>query len=207
LSDRVAEDILETIVARGLKPGDALPAERELGEQFGVSRTVIREAVRALDARGLLEVRVGSRIRVAAVDPQIVRDTVWHFARTTPVGADSIAVIRDALDGAAARAAAEHATQQDIDQIGRAIADLERGDPGEAEAGFRRAVLLASHNELLIVLAEAVADLAAQRPAAHPNSERLRAVVSAIAMRDADGAERAMRGESGWQGGSGNARG
>src|ERR687888_114407 len=46
LSDKVADLLLETIVARRLEPGERLPSERELGEQFGVSRTVVREAVR-----------------------------------------------------------------------------------------------------------------------------------------------------------------
>ena len=48
LSDKVTEAILETIASNELKPGDPLPPERELGRQFGVSRTVIREAVRVL---------------------------------------------------------------------------------------------------------------------------------------------------------------
>jgi GntR family transcriptional repressor for pyruvate dehydrogenase complex len=50
LSDKVAELLLESIIARRFEPGERLPSERELGEQFGVSRTVIREAVRALSA-------------------------------------------------------------------------------------------------------------------------------------------------------------
>ena len=54
----------QTIVSRGLVPGTPLPSERELGEQFGVSRTVIREAVRALAAKGIVEVRSGSGLRV-----------------------------------------------------------------------------------------------------------------------------------------------
>ncbi len=66
LSDKVAELLLETILSPGLQPGDRLPSERELGEQFGVSRTVIREAVRALAAKGVINVRTGSGLRVAA---------------------------------------------------------------------------------------------------------------------------------------------
>lgn len=196
LSDRVAEDILSTVVTSGLKPGDTLPPERELGEQFGVSRTVVREAVRALEARGLLDVRVGSRIRVAAVDPQTVRDAITQFVRTTPVDAVSIEAIGVALDAVAARAAAEHASDREIDEIGRQLAALEAAARPDRVAAFRRALLTASHNDLLSVLAEAVAALLT-RPMAAPRPERLRALVSAIAARDADGAERAVRGEHG----------
>ena len=67
LSDKVTEAILEMIASNQLRPGDLLPPERELGRQFGVSRTVIREAVRALAAKGLLEVRSGSGVRIVAV--------------------------------------------------------------------------------------------------------------------------------------------
>src|SRR5579859_2081829 len=60
LSNRVKVQLEQLLVDSRLQPGDRLPAERELARQFGVSRTVIREAVRTLTARGLLEVRSGS---------------------------------------------------------------------------------------------------------------------------------------------------
>jgi GntR family transcriptional repressor for pyruvate dehydrogenase complex len=201
LSDRVAEAIVQAIVAQRLLPGDALPPERELGEQFGVSRTVIREAVRALDARGLLDVRVGSRIKVAAVDPKTVRDAISHFSRSSAMDGRTISEVSDALDIAAVGLAAEHATEEDLDRIDSALALLE-DDPGdgattaEAELAFRHAVLRATHNELLLVLADAVEMLSSATPQArHPDSgaERNRALATAIRRRDTDGARTAIR--------------
>ena len=64
--------MLQTILQRGLRPGDQLPSERELGEQYGVSRTVIREAVRALTTRGLVDARAGRGLTVAQVDAEAV---------------------------------------------------------------------------------------------------------------------------------------
>jgi GntR family transcriptional repressor for pyruvate dehydrogenase complex len=180
-------------VAHDLKPGDPLPPERELGEQFGVSRTVVREAVRALDARGILEVRVGSRIRVSAVDPQTVRDTVWHFARTAALDANAIIEVARALGGAAARVAAERATPQERELIDRSAMAGDRDDPAGDELSFRRAVAAASHNELLIVLLDAVAELTPRHDPTATTSERRRALAAAIADRDPDRAERAMR--------------
>src|SRR5205814_1558428 len=81
LSDKVAHLLLETIHAHGLQPGERLPSERELGEQFGVSRTVIREAVRALAAKGVIDVRTGSGLRVAAVDRSTVSESMSLFLR------------------------------------------------------------------------------------------------------------------------------
>ena len=74
LPDRVARLMLGAISRGELRPGDRLPTERELGDQFGVSRTVIREAVRSLVAKGVLEVRSRSGLSVAAVDSDHVRE-------------------------------------------------------------------------------------------------------------------------------------
>ena len=81
LSDKVANMMLETILSRRLEVSDRLPSERELGEQFGVSRTVVREAVRALVAKGVIEVRSGSGLRVAAVDSAAVSESMSLFLR------------------------------------------------------------------------------------------------------------------------------
>jgi GntR family transcriptional repressor for pyruvate dehydrogenase complex len=183
LSDRVAGEIVETIIARRLQPGDALPPERELGEQFGVSRTVVREAVRALEARGLLDVRVGSRIKVAAVDPRTVHDAIWHFARTARLDQSAVAALSESLVAAAARMAARHATADDLASIDRALED--------GDSAFRRAVVSASHNELLIVLAEALGGLI--EPAEEIGGAGHRPVADAIVRGDPDAAEQAMR--------------
>src|SRR5476649_1234565 len=81
LSDKVTDAILESIASNALKPGDLLPTERQLGEQFGVSRTVIREAVRALRAKGMLEVKGGSGVRIVAVNEETVRESMRHFVK------------------------------------------------------------------------------------------------------------------------------
>ena len=79
LSDKVADMMLKTILSERLSVGDRLPSERELGEQFGVSRTVVREAVRALAAKGVIEVRTGSGLRVAAVNAAAVSESMSLF--------------------------------------------------------------------------------------------------------------------------------
>jgi GntR family transcriptional regulator, transcriptional repressor for pyruvate dehydrogenase complex len=191
LSDRVAEDIIETIVAQRLQPGDALPPERELGEQFGVSRTVIREAVRALDARGLLDVRVGSRIRVAAVHPETVRDAVWHFARSSAIDRRAVSEVCDALAVAAAELAAERATADDIERLGRVLPRLHAGS-----RDLRRELTAAAHNELLKALADALEPLSppeSQPHSAPPARAATAALVASIGRRDPEGARRAMR--------------
>jgi GntR family transcriptional repressor for pyruvate dehydrogenase complex len=192
----VAQRIVETIVSQRLRPGDALPPERELGEQFGVSRTVVREAVRALDARGLLEVRVGSRIRVAAVDQKTVSDAIVHFVRSHEDDGRAIAEIAAALDVAVAGLAAERATEDDRDRIARALEGAQREDAGPGAAlAFRREVIAATHNELLSVLADTMANLhpSTPRTQAHELEASARSALShAISRRDPKEARRAV---------------
>src|ERR1700678_3310308 len=64
LSDKVLEQLTEAITSRRLPPGELLPSERDLAEKFKVSRTVVREAVRSLAARGLVRVTAGRGVEV-----------------------------------------------------------------------------------------------------------------------------------------------
>src|SRR5918992_423458 len=59
LRDRAADQLLEMVVSGGLEPGERLPSERELCERLGVSRTVVREALNLLEARGLISIEHG----------------------------------------------------------------------------------------------------------------------------------------------------
>src|SRR5512147_1497310 len=68
LYERIVDKVLELISSGQWKPGYRLPPERELSEAFGVSRTVVREAVKALEARGVLESTTGSGVSVRQAD-------------------------------------------------------------------------------------------------------------------------------------------
>jgi len=107
LSDTIAEQLLEAIVAGRFREGDILPSERELGDQFGVSRTVVREAVRALVAKGVIEVRSGSGLRVAAVDAAAVSESMSLYLRGASVDFEKVHEVRALLEVHIAGAAAE----------------------------------------------------------------------------------------------------
>jgi GntR family transcriptional repressor for pyruvate dehydrogenase complex len=79
LYERVVEKVLELISSGVWKPGYRLPPERELSEAFGVSRTVVREAVKALEARGVLESATGSRVSVRRADVNIVSQSLQTY--------------------------------------------------------------------------------------------------------------------------------
>ena len=173
-----------------------MPPERELGEQFEVSRTVVREAVRALDARGLLEVRVGSRIKVAAVKPRIVSEAIRHFVRSRDIDGRAIAEIAAAMDVAAVGLAAARANGTDRQRIAAALEGVERGsDAAGAESAFREAVLAAAHEELVTMLAETMSSLGESLPTTQRpelGTPACRAVALAISRRDPKEARRAL---------------
>src|SRR5687767_8532481 len=79
LYERVVEKVLELISSGAWKPGYRLPPERELSEAFGVSRTVVREAVKALEARGVLESTTGSGVSVRLADFNMVSRSLQTY--------------------------------------------------------------------------------------------------------------------------------
>ena len=164
LSDKVTDAILEMIASNRLKPGDALPAERELGIQFGVSRTVIREAVRGLSAKGLLEVKSGSGVRIVAVDAERVSESMRHYVKGSMMDYSLVDEVRRVLEVAAAGLAAERATPDDIAVIDDTIVRFEN-ECSDLEASvridieFHRAVASATHNELFLVLHDSIGQM------------------------------------------------
>jgi GntR family transcriptional repressor for pyruvate dehydrogenase complex len=161
LSDKVAERMLETILSNRLNVGDRLPSERELGEQFGVSRTVVREAVRALVAKGVIEVRSGSGLRVAAVDAESVRESMSLFLRGGDIDFEKVHEVRSLLEVHLAGIAAERATPEDLARLADAHARMV-GEAADVESAarddleFHRTIALATHNELFLVLMDSI---------------------------------------------------
>jgi GntR family transcriptional repressor for pyruvate dehydrogenase complex len=205
LSDKVADLLLETIHDQGLEPGERLPSERELGEQFGVSRTVIREAVRALAAKGVIDVRTGSGLRVAAVDPATVSESMSLFLRgRTTLDYPKVHEVRTMLEVEIAGLSAERATRQDLADLTAIYDGMEADDDVEAssrhDVEFHRAIARATHNELHLLLLDSIGNalLAIRREnlAAGSRADTLalhHQILERIAARDRDGARDAMR--------------
>src|SRR5215469_3445871 len=162
LSDQVAASILNTIVKQDLRPGDALPSQRDLGEQYGVSRTVIREAVGALEARGVIEVRAGSGLRLVSVDATSVAESLRFFVRTNDVlDYAKVHEVRAMVETHVAELAAQRATYLDIEAI-RHWRDKQAASADDFETAaqcdleFHRAIAKAADNELYLVLLDSI---------------------------------------------------
>ena len=161
LSDKVAEMMLETILSRKLKVGDRLPSERELGEQFGVSRTVVREAVRSLVAKGIIEVQSGSGLRVSAVGPAAVSESMSLFLRGGTLDFEKVHEVRAFLEVHIAGLAAERATDADLERLrevhehmSRETDDIEAAARDDLE--FHRVIAGATQNDLYLLLMDSI---------------------------------------------------
>jgi GntR family transcriptional repressor for pyruvate dehydrogenase complex len=205
LSDKVAELLLETILGPGLRPGDRLPSERELGEQFGVSRTVIREAVRALAAKGVIDVRTGSGLRVAAVDATAASESIGLYLRGSSLDYGKVHEVRKLLEIeiaglAAARASVSHLARlrENCDAMARTIPeDVE--EAARLDLEFHREIARATGNELYLLLLDSIGvallQIRQDNLQAGAGAETIRAhrkILERIAASDPDGARKAM---------------
>lgn len=164
LAARVTDEILTTIVAGTYAADEWLPSERVLGEQFGVSRTVIREAIRVLEAKGVVEVRSGRGARIANVSPDRVSETMSLYLSSAQsqelISPGDIMEVRSALELRLIALACERANDADLDAL-RANVDAmaAASDPAvaaELDEGFHRLIAVATHNALFVTLLDSI---------------------------------------------------
>jgi DNA-binding FadR family transcriptional regulator len=151
-----------------LECGDKLPPERELGRRFGASRVAVREALRALEHRGLLEVRQGSAGGhfVCAVDARVVSRDFRTLLQLGHLTASQLAEARLIMEPQVARLAAERATDLDVKDL-RALLDdrfavVAGGrDPRVLDLEFHRRLAATARNPVHAVAIYALMDLEA----------------------------------------------
>jgi DNA-binding FadR family transcriptional regulator len=163
LTSLAADAVLELIRERGLKEGDPLPSAGELAETLGVSRTVVRESLAELAGQGLVKNQQGSASVVALPGSrQLERIVRMRFAIQGGT-LETAQELRESIEVAAARLAAERATQSDIDALSAKLAELRAArtvdDLHEADRAFHRAVVDASGNDLMAVTIDAMTPL------------------------------------------------
>jgi GntR family transcriptional repressor for pyruvate dehydrogenase complex len=207
LSDKVTELIRETIISRGLAPGTQLPSERELGEQFGVSRTVVREAVRALAAKGVVEVRSGSGLRVAAFDGANVSESLSWYIRGGGLEYPKVHEVRSMVEVEMAGLAATRRTEAELAALTQSHALFESvidqvEEAARVDVEFHATIAEATQNELFQIILSSMSEalieirrenLSAPGGAGSRTVAEHQRVLDAITERDADAARTAMR--------------
>jgi GntR family transcriptional regulator, sialic acid-inducible nan operon repressor len=137
LSDEVFDRLERLITSGELKPGDEMPSERTLMEQFGVGRPAIREAMQALAGKGLVGITHGERAKVLQLTAQSIFRQVDLTAKIMLAqSSDSLEHLKSArifFERGMAREAVQRITNQDVADL-RAIIELQRDSLGEPEA-------------------------------------------------------------------------
>lgn len=168
LSNRVAKRLEELIISGVLKSEEMLPSERELGEMFGVSRTVVREAIHNLAARDLVEIRAGSGSYVMGPTTKSVSEALSLLlrSRTKDFLVDDLHEVRRVLETEIAGLAADRATEEDVKTLEanlRRLADANDAQDHETCANldveFHRGLAVGTQNPLFLILLDSLDDL------------------------------------------------
>jgi GntR family transcriptional repressor for pyruvate dehydrogenase complex len=206
-SDEVIRQIKALIFSGRLAPGDQLPSEKDLTEQFGLSRITVRDALRVLESAGLIEIRVGARggAFVATPSAERVSDALTNLLRLQQITLQELIEARLVVEPQVASLAARRATAADIEAMAQAIAHARAGrrvgDPrfmphsvafhlALAEAA-KNQVLLSTVNSIRTPFHEALAALPADEMAERAIADHQK-ILDAITAHDGERARRVM---------------
>lgn len=204
LSDRVAEVLERVIVDEGLQPGDRLPPGRELTTRFGVSRTVVRDALAVLEQRGIVETRPGSGVFVRDGGSEAVSGVLGHMLRRDTISLPELMEARQLLEVHNAVTAARRAPAPDWERLAETIVAMEGASGPErfvaADVEFHEALAEAAGNRVLTTLVGSLRPLLFQgmligtalTGAPDVAVRDHRAILAAVRRGDADGASATM---------------
>jgi len=162
--EQIVQQVEESIHKGALKAGDQLPPERELAEQFGVSRTAVREAVKALREKGLVEAYPGRGTFITDGSSYTIRQSLDRMMRSGHEGFTSLAEVREILEPEIAALATTRAGEEDIAAMREQVAamDAAKGDPEayiEADLDFHLALAEAADNAIILSLIDSIVGL------------------------------------------------
>jgi GntR family transcriptional repressor for pyruvate dehydrogenase complex len=206
LSTQIVADTRAALIDKLLKPGDFVGTEKDIAARYGVSRIVARDALRSLEALGIVAIRMGKGggARVAHGNPRLFAEALAVQLDLTGVTAGEIMDAQRAIECLAAELAAENATESDVAGLKGWLADAKAklaDVPAFTEScrEFHLAVAEASHNRVLAVQLVSLQHVSwpSQNPTLTPKVARRvldvhTELTALIEMRDAAGARRLM---------------
>jgi len=166
LSDAISEQLEQLIVDGTLRPGELLPAERNLSKRLDVSRPSLREALLKLEARGLLRAGRGGSLAVTDVSAPTITDPLVHLLHRHPKAAQDVQEVRYGLEAMAAYYAAINATRADLNKLRRTFNAMQKqlgkhdalADAG-ADTEFHMTIAEASKNVALVHIVHGIFNL------------------------------------------------
>lgn len=205
--EEIRDQIEREVAAGRLRPGDRLPAERDLAEQFGVSRTAVREALRSLEMAGIVECQKGIHGGpvIKRGDPALITRAVRDMVFLGQISTDAVTEARILVTNDAIRLACERATEEDLAAIERDIelwAELAGGGADSRRSAdiveFYRLLGRATHNEVIVMIIDSLSEivrLLLDRVGPAPRDDVAvvrRRILRHLRARDADSAVREM---------------
>jgi GntR family transcriptional regulator, transcriptional repressor for pyruvate dehydrogenase complex len=169
LFEQITEQIEQQILRGDLQSGDRLPTERELAEQFHASRTAVREAMKILAQKGLLEMRPGRGTIVINGTSQALRDSLGLMLRVAQAdSAHELVEVREILEPEIAALAAVRATERDVVDLREAVetmdAHLHDADAFiSADNLFHQVLARATQNTLVLTLMDPIMELLSEQ--------------------------------------------
>jgi GntR family transcriptional regulator, transcriptional repressor for pyruvate dehydrogenase complex len=207
-SDVLADELRERILRGEFPENTALPPERELVTQTGMSRATVREALRILEVQGLVRIKTGRAggAFIQRLGEESIASSVDLLIRGRQIRLAALLETREAIEPSCARLAAQHRTDADLDELERAndaiAADGSLSEFLQANVEWHVAVAVASHNELLhgfmLALSRAIyastdnqgfVDAVVRKTTVHAH----RTITEAIRKRDPEAAVRRMQ--------------
>jgi GntR family transcriptional repressor for pyruvate dehydrogenase complex len=210
--DTICQKIRDLLAAGTLKPGDKLPPERQLAEQFRVGRSALREALRTLEATGILTLKKGAHggAFIREGDPSRVTQVIQDLLHLRSISLENLTEARVFIQDVVVRLACQRATLADLAALDRNIELAERltaqksyNERLETSIEFYRLLAAAAHNPVLSIMVDALANIllsvlrilistGVSRPRADLIETR-RAFMAKLRAGDADGAAAEMK--------------
>ncbi len=207
--EQVAVQIEERILSGELRSGDRLPTERELAEQFQVSRTAVREALKILAQKGLVDMRPGRGTIVIDGSPEALQNSIGLMMRLKlreVGGSDNLVEVRELLEVEIAGLAAARVTDGEIAALRLAVEKMDQSLTDAdafilADNAFHQVLAQATQNVLILILLNSIVNLLSEQRkqvfATEGGPQRgqvhHKRILQSILMRDPEAARMAMR--------------
>src|SRR6202049_291694 len=165
LYEQIVRQIEESVLKGDLKEGDQLPAERELAQQFGVSRTAVREAIKALHEKGLVDAFPGRGTFITSGKSNSMRQSLDRILKSGQAdGSAHLVEIREILEPEIAALAAARADEEDLATMREAVAVMDNAGQDadayiEADLDFHLALAEAAANPFVLSLIDSIVGL------------------------------------------------
>jgi GntR family transcriptional repressor for pyruvate dehydrogenase complex len=186
-SDEIVSQLSQALFDGRLRPGQVLGVEAELAERFGVSRSSVREAMRTLEASGIVEIGMGPKggARIARGDPKRFAHALAVQLRLVGVTAGEVLDVRVGVEWMGAQLAAVNAHAEELDDMAALLEAAKRAREPERVGAlgheFHALVAEASHNRVLIATLTSIREaLRTHRPGAPPEPRRVLAIHTAL---------------------------